>query len=193
MLNSDKAALRRTLLDKRASLPTSLRQEIEGRICENLITAPEILEADCVLLYAAVRGELDLAPLADALLARGVAVAYPRSERGGIMHFHTVASRAELVPGLYGIPEPQSSAPLAEQTERSVCIVPALAYDEGGYRLGYGGGYYDRFLERFCGKTIGVAPSYSFFPTLPRGEHDLAVHAVATEHGIQIIQQRIHA
>ncbi len=194
MLSADKAALRRALLDKRAALSQAERQKIEGRITENLIAAPEIAGADLVLLYAAVRGELDLSPLADALLARGVAVAYPRSERGGVMHFHTVSSRAELAEGLYGIPEPPEGAPTAAPSARSVCIVPALAYDRDGYRLGYGGGYYDRFLGGFCGRAIGVAPDCAILDELPRGEYDLAVHAVATERGIQITDQtRVHA
>lgn len=194
MLNADKAALRRALLDKRAALPKEKRRKIEGRICEMLETAPEILGADLVLLYAAVRGELDLSCLADALVSRGIGVAYPRCERGGVMYFHTVCSQRELVPGLYGIPEPPESAPTARVSERTVCIVPALAYDKSGYRLGYGGGYYDRFLRGFCGKAIGIAPEYAIFDTLPRGEYDLAVSAVATERGIHILdEQRIHA
>ena len=192
MLSEEKAALRRSLLDRRAALPTEERQKTEGRICEILKTAPAILEADLVLLYAAVRGELDLAPLADALLSRGTPIAYPRSERGGVMHFHTVGARSELVPGLYGIPEPPADAPEATVSPRTVCIVPALAYDRDGYRLGYGGGYYDRFMAGFCGKTIGVAPEYAIFDKLPRGEHDLAAFAVATERGIQITEE-IHA
>lgn len=184
MLTEEKAALRRELLRARTEMPPEARAALAKTVCEHLSRELSALSPDLVLLYAAVRGELDISMLADTLLERGITVAYPRSERGGVMHFHSVSSRRELIPGLYGIPEPQEDAPSAHPTERSVCIVPAIAYDKNGYRLGYGGGYYDRFLRGFLGKTIGIAPASALMEKLPRAEHDLAVDAIVTERGV---------
>ncbi len=184
MLTESKALLRRELLRRRSEMPDTERREIERALCGHLSRELETLSPDLVLLYAAVRGELDIFSLAETILSKKIAIAYPRSERGGVMRFHTVGSPSELVTGLYAIPEPPQSAPSAAPSARSVCIVPALAYDRDGYRLGYGGGYYDRFLKGFPGKTIGVAPAYAIYGELPRDENDLPVSMIATERGI---------
>ena len=186
MLTEEKAALRRELLSRRAALSEGERGALESGVCKHLAGVLRISKPDLALLYAAVRGELDIFPLAEWLLSEGVAIAFPRSERGGVMYFHTVSALRDLGVGLYGIPSPSEDAPPALPTERSICIVPALAYDRAGYRLGYGGGYYDRFLRGFPGKTIGIAPDYAIYDELPRGEHDLPVSMLVTERGVLV-------
>ena len=180
--NAEKAHLRATLLDARMALSTAERAERDASLCDILSASPLLLEADTVFLYAAVRGEIDLTALAETLSKRGVALAYPRTERGGVMQFHRVPT-CRLVTGRYGIPEPRESEPIARHTGRSVCLVPALAYDRYGYRLGYGGGYYDRFLKGFSGISIGIADTPVDF-SIPREAHDLAVDYLVGRDGI---------
>lgn len=184
-LQSEKTALRARLLSHRKAASADERAERDERLCEILLSSPLVKEASCVYLYAAVRGEIDLSPLANALSRLGVPLAYPITERGGVMHFR-LATPAELVAGGYGIPEPRKNAPEPPLNERSVCLVPALAYDESGSRIGYGGGYYDRFLRGFPGISIGIAdrPAPDL---LPREAHDEGVDYLLTLRGIQKI------
>ena len=181
-VSEEKAAVRARLLSVRTSLGDGERAARDASLCEILSASPLLRRASCVAFYAAVRGEIDLAPLAETLDALGIPLAYPITERGGVMHFHT-ATPSELVPGRYGIPEPRSDAPRAPLDAGSVCLVPAVAFDRSGYRVGYGGGYYDRFLAGFSGITVGIADKPLDFP-LPREEHDLAVDYLLTEDGL---------
>ena len=180
-----KAQLRLRALAARAALTDGQRAERDERLCEILKASPLISGASCVYLYAAVRGEIDLSPLARELARRGVPLAYPITERAGVMHFRLAEPR-ELIPGRFGIPEPSAACPVPTPDSRSVCLGPALAYDEDGYRIGYGGGYYDRFLVGFCGISIGIADKISEKP-IPHETHDLAVNYLLCEDGIRKI------
>ena len=178
MTASDKVSLRRELLAARHALSDLERAERDEMLCDILLSSPLLSSPRCVLLYAAVRGEIDLARLATALEARGIPTAYPITERGGVMHFH-VCRRAELTPGRYDIPEPPHDAPLAPLGDGTLCLVPGLAYDADGYRIGYGGGYYDRFLAHFPGISIGICEKPVDFP-LPRDTYDRKVDYLLT-------------
>ena len=97
--------------------------------------------------------------------------------------FHKINSLSELKVGEYGIPEPAPSAPEIKGGEKTICIVPALAYDKDGNRLGYGGGYYDRFLSTYKGISILAIYSFLYTDSLPTDEYDMAVHRIITEKG----------
>jgi 5-formyltetrahydrofolate cyclo-ligase len=179
----EKAAQRSRLLSLRAALSPSERAERDKTLCEILLSSPLLWRASCVALYAAVRGEIDLAPVAKALAEKGIPLAYPITERGGVMHFR-LAAPSELVPGRYAIPEPKGDAPEARLDGHAVCLVPAVGYDRDGYRVGYGGGYYDRFLAGFSGISIGITDKPLDF-LLPREAHDRAVDYLLTVNGMQ--------
>ncbi len=177
-----KADLRRVAMQKRTLRDGRVLGE---QISRRLIGSPLLEGADAVLLYVAVRGEIDLSPLAEELASRGTPLAYPRTERGGVMTFHIKDPAAPLTVGRYGIPEPPAHAPAPHITPRTVCLVPALAYDEYGYRIGYGGGYYDRFLKEFCGISIGIAEAVPNGIAIPRDPFDLPVMYLADPHGVR--------
>jgi 5-formyltetrahydrofolate cyclo-ligase len=182
---SRKASLRQSYLAARASLGRTERDRRDAALVSGI--AAHLAEGDppkLLLTYAAVRGEIDLAALTDVCLSKGMRVAYPVSFAGGLMEFFEITSRDELVPGRYGIPEPPRDRP-ALIGEGTLCLVPGLAFDRFGYRLGYGGGYYDRFLADFRGKTIGIAGRAGLSEALlPREACDRSVSALATEDGI---------
>ena len=100
------------------------------------------------------------------------------------MTFYRVCDPArDLLPGLYGISEPSEDCePLAE--EGGLCIVPGLAFSGDGYRIGYGGGYYDRFLSTFSGTALGYCFTQQIVDFIPREETDRPVHGVATPDGL---------
>ena len=93
-------------------------------------------------------------------------------------------SQGELVAGYRGIPEPPIGAPRARCDENTLCIVPALAYDAKKNRIGYGGGFYDRYLENFEGIAVGLCRADFLFESLPCEDFDLPVDIVITEKGL---------
>ena len=97
------------------------------------------------------------------------------------MEARIVKSLSELKPAVLGIPAPPDASPAIAPQDLDLIIVPALAFDADGYRLGYGGGYYDRFLRGVSAFTIGLARERLFVEKLPRELHDVAVKCVVTE------------
>jgi 5-formyltetrahydrofolate cyclo-ligase len=105
------------------------------------------------------------------------------------MEYHTVGSLDELTPDAYGILEPPADAPVYDpinEKRSAVCFVPGLVYDRAGYRLGYGKGFYDRYLSHFSGCTLGVVYSDYILPTVPRGRFDVSVDILLTEKGVKV-------
>ena len=100
------------------------------------------------------------------------------------MQARIVKSLEELHPAMLGIPAPPETAPVILPTELDLIIVPALAYDKSGHRLGYGGGYYDRYLRDTPAFTIGLAREFLMKEKLPTQPHDIAVKCIITENRV---------
>ena len=131
--------------------------------------------------YAAVRGEVDPFPLMVALANQSHALCLPRTE-GKRLNFRSWKPGDPLVVGRFNIPEPDAKA---KERRPDLIIVPLLAFDRHGYRLGYGGGYYDRYLSehrpRRTLKAIGIAYDGQEIDELPREATDEPLDAVVTE------------
>lgn len=172
-----KAEARAFFKEKRAALDGEDKKNKDAAIRGHLSGLPEFREADLVLFYYPIKGEIDLRPLMEQGLKEGKGVALPVC-REGEMHFRLIGEGVE--PGAFGIPEP-TGEPVAP-TERTLCILPGYAYN-GGHRLGYGGGYYDRFLRDFPGKTV-FACYEGFCGDFPTEAHDIPADMILTEKGI---------
>lgn len=163
------------------------RDETICRVAEGLVS---FRYAEFVLLYAATDGEIDIFPIARLALEKGKKVLFPRCDKKThTMTYHQVNSLEELAVDSYGILEPAADAPLyncAAETGSAVCFVPGLVYDKAGYRLGYGKGFYDRYLSGFSGCTIGVVYSDYILPEVPRGRFDMSVDILLTEKGVKV-------
>jgi 5-formyltetrahydrofolate cyclo-ligase len=112
---------------------------------------------------------------------RGVTVLAPAVAAGHLLRWSRIESFDLLAPGPYGILEPPASAPIEMPPPHAVAIVPCVAFDAAGYRLGWGKGYYDRFLDGFDGPSIGLAFDCQEVPELPRESHDQPVDYIVTE------------
>ena len=159
-----KQAIRTAMLAKRSSQPDAERIELSRRIQEKILTLPAVARAREVLLYAAVRGEVDTGLLCDALWQRGVRVLLPRCRphEAGCLDLHRVTCVAELRPGKYGIPEPDPAVcEMVEAARPEAVVVPGVAFDRTGARLGMGGGFYDRLLARMPEAAV-IAPAFGF-------------------------------
>lgn len=178
----DKKELRRHFSALRKNAKTDVK---DSAIATRLLSADEVANADTVLIFASFGSEPNTWELAEALLKKGKTVAFPRCKDEGVMTFHVVNDLSLLRDGdvgRYGICEPEGSLPCPDITERTVCIVPGLAFTEDGGRLGYGGGYYDRFLAEYpdiC--TIALAYEAVITDSLPLSEHDVKINQIVTE------------
>ena len=134
--------------------------------------------------YAALPGEADPHLLLVALQARGAVQALPRvAAKDQSLVFHRWHPGDELHPGAFGVPEPLAQT---EIVTPNLLLLPLLAYDSKGYRLGYGGGYYDRTLADLKGVTaIGVAFANQEIPVVPHEAHDMRLDMILTESGLR--------
>ena len=108
------------------------------------------------------------------------------------MSYRAVSSLDELSPAAYGIPEPPEDAPVydpAKDSGSAICFVPGLVYDRMGYRVGYGKGFYDRYLSAFSGCKIGVVYSDYILKSVPRGRFDVKVDILLTEKGVKMTSE----
>ncbi len=146
-----------------------------------LSAVPRWRAATQVAGYQAIRGELPAtSALYDAHM-RGVHLVFPRVD-GEELRFHRWDG-SPLVPGPFGIREPSATLPVVSPSELDVILVPGVAFDRAGNRLGYGGGYYDRVLAQPRGLAIGVAWSFQIVDALPVDPWDQPVDAILTESG----------
>ncbi len=176
-----KRELRARMRAARQSLPLGERLEASRLIEEHVIDLPEYAEAFVVLLYASTDEEVNTEGLIDRGVLEGKNVVLPRMEDGGLA-LHQVSGREDLSPGPYGIFEPRLTLPIVPPEQVDLAVVPGLAFDEGGHRLGMGKGYYDRLLPRLAkALKVGVAFELQIVDEVPRDENDVPVDVVVTE------------
>ena len=178
----EKKNLRAHFKARRAEVVGEQKIRFDDAICERIISLSCFRFADTVLIYSPIGSEVGVNKLAERALALGKRLAYPVcNTETREMTFKYVSSLDELKIGAYSIPEPKADAVCFAHVQHSLCIVPALAFDANGFRLGYGGGYYDKFLKNFCGVTLGVAYESLITDTLPTGIYDVPADIIITE------------
>lgn len=173
-----------TVQERKAELrrqAATLPQMDAGALFERFLALPQVEGADTVMVFCGTGREPDTAPLIRTLLDRGKRVALPvvLPHRG--MEARQVVDPDRLVPNRYGIPEPDGSCPVVEKNEIGVALVPHLMCDRDGYRLGWGGGYYDRWLVDYSGFTVCVCGHGQLVEQMPREEFDIPVKLVLFE------------
>jgi 5-formyltetrahydrofolate cyclo-ligase len=190
-LREQKSALRREYAKIRDSLPEKKREKASLAICKNLLDTVSFEFCENVLVYSAIKSEPDLKYFIDAAFAAGKGVYFPKTYPKGIIKFYKASSYSDLVPGAFGILEPSEILPLYDVSgeKNDLCVVPGLCFDLERGRIGYGKGYYDRFLKNFRGISVGVCfdacISESALPAEKR--YDRSVDFTLTEMGIKSI------
>ncbi|NPA49330.1 MAG: 5-formyltetrahydrofolate cyclo-ligase [Thermodesulfobacteria bacterium] len=187
--SASKKTLRKIFLARRASLTPEARKELSRRITEHLRSYAPYRKAERLLLYAHFRDEVETDALIEAALQEGKEVYLPRTYvREKRLRLFRLFNTGELLPGAYGIPEPPAQNPEIQAEELDLIVVPGVAFDLRGGRLGYGGGFYDRlFAKAPRVKRIGLAYSCQVAEELPLEEHDVLLHALVTEKGLEEI------
>lgn len=175
----DKATMRKEFSTLRKNAKSTEKDRL---IVKRILSDERILNADIILMYASFGSEVDTWEIAENLLKCEKTLAFPLCHEKGIMTFHIVSSLTQLTEGNYGIREPKPSLPCPDITSDSVCIVPGLAFTVSGGRLGYGGGFYDRFISEHQEiYTIALTYEVCITNSLPIMQHDIKVKAIASE------------
>ena len=177
-----KALAREEARRRLATLDARERAAADAAIAARVWEAPEVAQARTLLLYAALPEEAATDAIAREALRRGIRLVYPRSLASGALSLHAVGSLGELRPGRYGIREPEAG-PVVPAREIDAALVPGLAWDRAGHRLGRGAGYYDRLLgdPGWGAFRCGVFFAVQEVPALPRDDWDVRLDAVVTE------------
>lgn len=176
---NSKTQLREIAKERRAALARAYRdfgERIAGRVGELPLKDVRVVAG-----YWPIRDEADVRPLLAALAARGYDLALPRIE-GRELSFHAWKEGAAVELNSYGIAEP---GPSGKPLKPDLILVPLLAFDAGGHRLGYGGGFYDRTLSRHIAIAVGIAYAGQEVQELYREPHDRALDMVLTENGLR--------
>lgn len=174
--SEQKKALRRELIQRRRSIPADEKAARDERIFRELL--PLVMEHSSVFTYVSTEIEVDTRRLLDWCFANGKPAAVPVSGDHDLT-FYNISGFSELAPGRFGIMEPVNRELPAVPDSGSLCIVPALCCDKTGLRLGYGRGYYDRFLADFPGTSAIICYS-DFVGEVPAEPHDRRADLVIT-------------
>ncbi len=184
-IKSQKSTLRAQSQRRRVALAD--KDDASRRICASVAASAEFRAARVVLLYADHGSEVRTGALIEAALAQGKTVVVPYCV-GQELRLFRLENMDELAPGAYDIREPRPA--LREQSARRIApqqldlvVVPGVAFDRSGARLGHGKGFYDRLLAQVRPSTFLVAPAFEcqVFESIPTLPHDLPVHRVVTE------------
>lgn len=183
-----KEELRKKILSLRKSFKNSGAQS--KLIAEKFFSLPEVKSSKTFLLYFPHKKEVNTLPIIRKLIKQGKKVLLPKVEKDKILPI-LVSNLSQLQRGFAGIKEPQGK--IIPKNQIDIVVVPAVAYDRRGYRIGYGKGYYDRFLKDYKGLKIGLAYDFQVVDRIPYEKHDVPVDIVITPSEIINIKEENNA
>ncbi len=186
-----KAALRKELLKKRSDINEVEAYKKSRKICESIISTEAFKNAEFIFAYMPIRNEVHILPVIEAGFDLRKRIAFPKClDKKGHMAFFEVSQLSDLSSGAFGIMEPAEGCPMVDVVEKSetingIMLVPGVGFDSTKNRLGYGGGYYDRFIG--ANKSICyIAPAYELqvVENIPTEPYDRCVDIIVTENKI---------
>ena len=180
----EKQRLRIQVRRRARELSTEYMSRADRMILEHLTALDIYRKAETVCCYAGIRREIHTRLVFPDVLNRGKRLCVPLCVSAGLMEMHRIVSVDSLHPGTMGIPEPSADTEVISPAEIDLMIVPCLSCDTNGWRLGYGGGYYDRYLPLCQGETILLCREQLLCPEIPHDVHDICVRRVLTEEGL---------
>ncbi len=178
----DKKVFRKKLIEKRKNIPENKKVIYDKKISLQIIESDYFKKAEQILVFASSPKEFDTRFIIEKCRLLHKRVFYPRClDKAGNMKFFKVDCDGDLEIGNFNILEPKLTCKPYEQKSDDLAIVPALSVDKEHYRIGYGKGYYDRFLKDFNG--VNICPCYSEMceDKLPTDEYDIKVNIIVTE------------
>jgi len=175
-----KHLLRQQCRQQRDALGAEIRLQASREICNHIENREIFRQVDTIQAYLPMRSEVNLAPLLEKYPRKHWVI--PRILLEGRMVFHTY-DPDQLIRHSFGMLEPEPHLPTVAPETIDLALVPGLAFDRNGWRLGYGGGYFDRFLNDFRGVSVGITFKALLLDSLPHEAYDIPVAYVVTEEG----------
>lgn len=182
-INKAKAEQRSYYKKLRSELDTEYKNNADFLICKNLTECDFYKSCESLLVYASMGFEVDTKQLIEKALDEKN-VYCPRCEdKNGSMKFYRIYSIDDLKAGAYGLLEPNGSTEeyVNNKDSKTLCILPGLCMDKNGYRLGFGKGYYDRFLSDFNGYKAGICYSRFVIENVVHDKYDISAYVIVTE------------
>ena len=171
-----KAELRKQVLQEMKAIPRQQKQFIDQTLTERLLQHPFYQEAKVIATYLSFPHEFQTQELIEQALKDGKKVLIPKTYPKGRMDF-VVYDPQQLVKTSFGLLEPQGDLEVVDASQIDLIHVPGLAFTTEGYRIGYGGGYYDRYLKHFSGNTLSTVYPCQIRDFIPE-DHDIPVQEV---------------
>lgn len=187
----EKAILRKRVLLQRSRLTDEERKSKSRTIVTKLLNHEKYAASRVFFAYLPFRDEVDIRPFIDEASRRGKTILLPKTRGKGRMDLHVFSGWESVGKGAYGIPEP------SEETERWIeinaidcALVPGVVFDRNGGRIGYGGGYYDRFFARLESKpwSVGVGYHLQLLERVPTDLHDVRMNEIITERETVVLE-----
>ena len=182
-VKAEKRRLRAKFKKLRLACPPEIKKKLDSGLTARVLSLPEYEQAQTLFIFVSTPIECDTSQIIADAFQKGKRVCVPRCvDKSGRLDFYRIRSTDDLVSGMFSLLEPDP-----EKCERvtdfstGLCIVPGLCFDLEGYRVGFGKGYYDRFLNSFGGVTAGICYSKYTVKQLPRGAHDRNTDILVTE------------
>lgn len=175
-----KSQLREHCLAIRKSLGAEMRAKASLAICDNLEGWRVFQQSQTVLAYMPIKSEVDLTLLMKRLPQKKWILPRIIPEEDHRMVFHAY-DPDRLIRHPFGMAEPAPDLPIIHPREIELTLAPGLAFDRRGFRLGYGGGYFDRFLENFQGISAGIIFHALLLDAVPHAAHDIPMQSIVTE------------
>jgi 5-formyltetrahydrofolate cyclo-ligase len=178
-----KNQLRNKMKAQLAAIAPEEYLSFNSAIRQRFFELPIVKDSNQVMIYYSIKQEVETASLINWLLTMDKTVALPactpdKNLRAGIIH-----DIAELIPGVFGLSEPGPKTQEIKPYDLDLIVVPGVAFDKKGFRLGHGVGYYDRFLAGTNVYKIGLAYDFQLIEEIPIDPHDITVHAILTPSG----------
>jgi 5-formyltetrahydrofolate cyclo-ligase len=188
-VKEEKRLLRDKYRRNREEIPPENKEASDNAIYECFINTMAYKNSGQILLYASMEKEIDTSKIFGKALEDRKKCLFPKCQKSFEMSFYYVGGTDELKRGSYNISEPVGET-IYTPEHFDICVIPAFTYDVYGYRLGYGKGYYDRFLANFSGIKIGLCYSDCIYKekSLPRGRYDIKVDILITDKGVFPLQ-----
>lgn len=181
-----KKELRKQVIQRRTKLNPSYQKIANEKIIQNIIDSYEYQKSSIIFTFIGKKGEIDTRKLIIDAVERGKVVGVPRVYPGNVMKVHRFKSFEELIMSKLHILEPAATSPSIEISSIDLTILPCVTCNIKGDRLGYGGGYYDRFLSTAGNRSLSYLPCFSQLQVdqIPLEENDMQADVVVTENGL---------
>lgn len=186
----DKARLRHQLMEHRRSTPQTEREAINHAIYQQVVQQKCYADCATLFIYYSTVDEIDTHEIIADALRRGKRVCVPKCMPGHRMQPRCIQSEQDLTEQTFGIPEPGEHCAAVAPADIDLCIIPALACDLTGSRLGYGGGFYDRFLLLTPACRMVLCAQARVLPYIPAQPHDVPCDCILTEREVMLIHER---